>query len=435
MSIIEMICNAGIVGEGGAGFPTHVKVNCKAECVIANGAECEPLLRVDQQIMQYYPEQVVSGLLAVMQQTGATRGVIALKEHYQEAIAALNRVIADKQGVELHIMKSTYPAGDEQQIVYSVMNRVVPTGGLPIDVGAVVSNVSTLRDIGRALQGVAMTEKYVTVGGAVAHPVTLQVPIGTSGLELLEAAGGTVEEDCVFIIGGPCMGRVSHTADFPITKVTGGILAIPQSHPLLIKKNPEINLQMMQAVCCQCSMCTQMCPRNALGLQVEPHKAMRSVANGKNLGISLNGIFSCCDCGICTYYACNFGLKPSKVMGMLKQSMADAGIKPVKKVAANADLGLEYKKLPVSRLIDRLGIEKYNVPAPMIQDIFSSKKVCIPLKMHIGAPSIPIVQVGQKVTKGDLIADIPEKALGAKIHASITGTILAISQDSIVIGR
>ena len=109
MSIIEMIRNAGIVGEGGAGFPTHVKVNCKAECVIANGAECEPLLRVDQQIMQYYPEQVVAGLMAVMKQTGAGRGVIALKDHYTEAIAALNQVVKDKPGIELYTMKSTYP--------------------------------------------------------------------------------------------------------------------------------------------------------------------------------------------------------------------------------------------------------------------------------------------------------------------------------------
>ena len=167
MDIISKIREAGIVGEGGAGFPTHVKVNCKAECVIANGAECEPLLRVDQQIMQYFPDRVVDGVVKLMEQTGAPRGVIALKDHYHDAIAALNKVIADKPGVELHIMKSTYPAGDEQQIVYSVMKRVVPTGGLPLDVGAVVSNVSTLADISRAMEDQPVTEKYVTVTGAV----------------------------------------------------------------------------------------------------------------------------------------------------------------------------------------------------------------------------------------------------------------------------
>ena len=434
MDIISKIREAGIVGEGGAGFPTHVKVNCKAECVIANGAECEPLLRVDQQIMQYYPERVVDGVVKLMEQTGAPRGVIALKDHYTEAITALNKVIADKPGVELHIMKSTYPAGDEQQIVYSVMKRVVPTGGLPLDVGAVVSNVSTLTDISRAMEDKPVTDKYVTVGGAVNHPVTVQVPIGTSGEELIKAAGGLAVEDCAFIIGGPCMGRVSQTADFPVTKTTGGLLAIPRSHPIFRKKSPELNLKMIQAVCCQCSMCTQMCPRNALGLHVEPHKAMRSVASGLNLlGENFNGIFSCCDCGICTYYACNFGLKPSKVMQSLKQGLMGSGLKPRKEVYGAVDGGLELKKLPVSRMIARLGINEYDVPAPMQMDILPANTVKIPLKMHIGAPSTPVVQKGQQVRKGQLIADIPEKALGAKIHASITGTVTDITADAIEI--
>lgn len=430
MDILTKIREAGIVGEGGAGFPTHVKANCKAECVIANGAECEPLLRVDQQIMQLFPERVVDGLSILMEQTGAKRGVIALKDHYHEAIAALEKAIVGRNGIELHIMKSTYPAGDEQQIVYSVMKRVVPTGGLPLDVGAVVSNVSTLADISRAMEGVPLTEKYVTVGGAVRHPVTVKVPIGTSGEELLLAAGGVSEPDCVFIIGGPCMGRVSETADFPVTKTTGGLLAIPRSHPLLRKKDGALNLKLVQAVCCQCSLCTQMCPRNALGLHVEPHKAMRAIAAGNNLlGDSLNGVFSCCDCGICTYYACNFGLKPSRVMQTLKQGFSRAGAKPKKEVYADVDGGLELRKLPVSRLIARMGLSAYDVPAPMQMELLSTKRVKIPLRMHIGAASVPVVHIGQKVAKGELIADIPDKALGAKIHASIAGYVTHISDD------
>ncbi len=434
MDIIEKIREAGIVGEGGAGFPTHVKANCRAECVIANGAECEPLLRVDQQIMQYFPERVADGVALLMEQTGATRGVIVLKDHYKEAISALEKVIAGRNGIELHIMQSTYPAGDEQMIVYSVMKRVVPTGGLPVDVGAVVSNVSTLADISMANKGTPFTEKYVTVGGAVKQPVTVRVPIGTSGEELIKAAGGLTNPNCVFIIGGPCMGRVSETTNFPVTKTTGGLLAIPRSHPILQKKDEEINLKLIQAVCCQCSMCTQICPRNALGLRVEPHKAMRTIAAGNNLlGDSMNGIFSCCDCGICTYYACNFGLKPSKVMQSLKQGFSKAGIKPKKEVFTTVDSGLELKKLPVSRLIDRMGISEYDVPAPMKRELLSVQKVKIPLHMNIGAPSVAVVESGQWVEKGQMIADAPEKMLGAKIHASITGVVVKVSDESIEI--
>ena len=434
MGATEYIQEAGIVGEGGAGFPTHVKVNCKAECVIGNGAECEPLLRVDQQIMQFYPERVVDGIAILMEQTGASRGVIALKDHYHEAIAALEKEIAKRSGIELHIMKSTYPAGDEQQIVYSVLGRVVPTGGLPLDVGAVVSNVGTLMDISLAKEGAHVTDKFVTVGGAVREPVTLRVPIGTNAAELIAAAGGLTEPDCKFIIGGPCMGRVSETADFPVTKTTGGLLAIPSGHSIFRRKENEINVQMMKAVCCQCTMCTQMCPRNALGLHVEPHKAMRSVATGMDLiGDATNGLFSCCDCGICTYYACNFDLKPSRVMQSMKQGLSAAGVKPTKEVYGPVDEGLENKKLPVSRLIARLGVAAYDQPAPMRHDILPVREVTIPLRMHIGAPSLPVVQKGQAVQKGQLIADIPEKALGAKIHASISGTVIEVTEEFVKI--
>lgn len=135
MSLIDNIRDAGIVGAGGAGFPTHVKVNCKAEYIIANGAECEPLLRVDQQLMRDHADMVVKGILAVQESTGAAHAVICLKEHYHDAVVALKKA-AEGTGVEIKLFKSYYPAGDEQQMVYEVTGRVVPTGGLPLDVGA-----------------------------------------------------------------------------------------------------------------------------------------------------------------------------------------------------------------------------------------------------------------------------------------------------------
>ena len=150
MSLIDNIRDAGIVGAGGAGFPTHVKVNCKAEYIIANGAECEPLLRVDQQLMRDHADMVVKGILAVKESTGAAHAVICLKEHYHDAVVALKKA-AEGTGVEIKLFKSYYPAGDEQQMVYEVTGRVVPTGGLPLDVGCVVDNVSTLMNIAAAL--------------------------------------------------------------------------------------------------------------------------------------------------------------------------------------------------------------------------------------------------------------------------------------------
>ena len=434
MELAKIVCDAGILGAGGAGFPTHVKINCKAEYVLANGAECEPLLRVDQQVMQYYAADVVRGIRAVKEFTGAKRAVICLKEHYHEAVKALKEVLKDADDVELHLLDAYYPAGDEQQIVYEVTGRVVPTGGLPLDVGAVVCNVSTLVNIAGAIDGKKVIEKYVTVGGAVKNPVTVRVPVGISLKELIDAAGGTTEP-CDYIIGGPAMGRVVDTLDIPVTKTTGGLLAIPKNHPLLQQKSPKLDLRMIMAVCCQCSMCTQMCPRNALGLNVQPHKAMRSLANGIDLMGDFNGIFSCCNCGLCTYYACNFGLKPSQVMQTLKSAMASKGIRARKEVFGEVDGGLENKKVPVSRLIARLGVSEYDVPAPLVDKTLSTDCVRIALRMGVGAPSVPKVAVGDKVRKNQLVADIAEKKLGVKLHASISGTVTAVTDEYIEIRR
>lgn len=434
MELNKIVCDAGILGAGGAGFPTHVKINCKAEYVLANGAECEPLLRVDQQVMQYYAADVVRGIRAVKDFTGAKHAVIFLKAHYKDAVKALKAALKEVDDVELHLLEAYYPAGDEQQIVYEVTGRVVPTGGLPLDVGCVVCNVSTLVNIANAIDGKKVVEKYVTVGGAVRNPVTLRVPVGISLKELLDAAGGATE-DCKYIIGGPCMGRVVDTLDIPVTKTTGGLLAIPKDHPLLRSKSETLDLRLIMAVCCQCSMCTQMCPRNALGLNVQPHKAMRSLANGIDLLGDCNGIFSCCNCGLCTYYACNFGLKPSQVMQTLKSAIASKGVRARKEVFSEPDGGLNNKKVPVTRLVARLGVSQYDVPAPLVDQPMKTDCVRIALRMGVGAPSVPTVSVGDKVRKNQLIADIAEKKLGVRMHASISGTVTEITGDYIEIRR
>ena len=434
MDVKEMVMNAGILGAGGAGFPTHVKINCQAGAVIVNGAECEPLLRVDQQVMELYAAEVVEGLRLVMEQTGAKEGVIALKKHYEGAVKALGAAIEPFGQLRLHLLREYYPAGDEQQIVYEVTGRVVPTGGLPLDVGAVVCNASTLLTVADAAAGKKVVEKYVTVGGAVRTPRTFKVPVGISCRELLEAAGGTAEP-CRYIIGGPCMGRVVDDPDVPVTKTTGGFLAFPVDHPLWKLREETLNMQLIRSVCCQCSMCTQMCPRNALGLNVQPHKAMRTIAQGTDLLGDANGVFSCCNCGVCTYYACNFGLKPSQAMQQMKAMLAQKGVKPRKEVYTRADRSIDDKKLPVKRLIARMGLERYDVDAPLSEKLLPTGQVRIMLRMGVGAPSVPVVGVGDKVRKNTLIADIAPGKLGVKMHASISGTVTAVTDSYIEIRK
>lgn len=432
MELTDKIKNAGVVGAGGAGFPTHVKVNAKAEYVLANGAECEPLLRGDQLLMQNRAAEVVEGMNAVMEITGAKFGFICLKEKYHGAVDALKDALKENRKIKLFFMRNYYPAGDEQQLVFDVTGRTVPTGGLPLDVGAVVCNVATLINISAALKDKPVTIKYLTVGGNVKKPCTFAVPIGTSIRTCLEYAG-IVDPTDQLICGGPMMGYLEADWDKSVTKTTGGLLLLPKDHRLVVRRRMSMDniISGAAAICCQCSMCTQLCPRNALGLDVQPHKVMRSFAFGGK-GAGSNGIFSCCNCGICTNFACDFGLDPARVMTELKNKAMASGVKPEKKVAYKADSNREYVKLPVPRLMTKLGLKQYDVDAPLIEGP-RVKRVYIPLRQHIGAPGEVRVQNGAKVSAGDLIASIPEGKLGANIHASITGTITAVDENGIEI--
>lgn len=432
MGLIEQIRDAGVVGAGGAGFPTDRKLNCKAEIFIVNGIECEPLLRVDRRVMELYAKDIVRTVRAIRDQIGAKRAVIALKKHYHDAVDALTAAVKGTK-VELYLSDSFYPAGDEQNLVYWVTGKTVPTGGIPLDVGAVVSNVSTVLNIANAMEGKPVVDKMVTVGGAVRSPITVTCPIGTPLSQLLEAAGGAIG-DCTFIVGGPLMGKLTDDLSQPVTKTTGGLLALPRNHPLIAKKiSAPRDAILAKAACSQCSMCTQMCPRNAMGLNVQPHKAMRALASGNSALLGdVNGVFSCCDCGVCTYFACNFGLKPSQAMQKAKAQLIQSGVKPVKEVKHAPDEGIRNKRVPTERLLLRLDIKRYDVDAPMGPTL-SCDSVRIPLRMHIGGPDAPLVSVGQSVTRGQLIAQ--PNGMGANIHASICGTVTAVTGDYIEIRK
>lgn len=431
--LLQKIREAGIVGAGGAGFPTHVKLNCTAGVVIANAAECEPLLRSDRLLMELEAPKVIAGLKLAMQAAGASRGVIAIKKKYHKAIAALEQAIGPGDRITLYLMESFYPAGDEQQIVYEVTGQVVPTGGLPLDVGAVVQNVATLLNIADSVEGKPVLERYVTVSGAVTDPAVFIVPIGTSVRQLINAAGGP--KDLAYstvVLGGPVMGQVMEELDEPVTKTLGGILVFPSEHPLVRKRcaTPELDLKLAKSVCCQCNLCTMMCPRNALGLKVEPNKIMRALAMNAPEGMGeVNGIFSCCDCGICTLFACNFDLAPSRMMSRVKQQLVKDGIRPVKRIAYAVGENINDIKVPVSRLMRRLGIEEYDRDLPLRKDLGPVTKVRLPLKMHIGQPARPVIRSGEQVARGQLVAAVPE-GLGANVHASIAG--VATVQDGYI---
>ena len=187
--IAEMARSSGIVGAGGAGFPTHMKLTAKVDTYIVNAAECEPLLRVDQQLMQKYPEKLVSGLQLGMKATGAKKGIIAIKRKYKSAIKKIKQAIKTDSRLELFLLEDVYPAGDEHVLVYEILGKVIPESGLPIDIGAMVNNVYTLINLVDASEGKSIVSRYITVTGAVKNPVTMDFPIGTAIIEVIKSAG------------------------------------------------------------------------------------------------------------------------------------------------------------------------------------------------------------------------------------------------------
>lgn len=435
--LIKRVRLAGVVGAGGAGFPTHVKLNARAEVVIANGAECEPLLRVDQSLMENAADRLVLGMGYAMLSVGATQGVIATKKHYLGAVEAISKAIQGLDGLSLHLMESYYPAGDEKSLIHEVTGKVVPSAKLPADYGCVVLNIGTLLGIADAVESKPVTDKMVTVCGDVRQPLTRLVPVGTSIRALVKSTGSSIDEGTHCVIeGGPLMGKLRENWDLPITKTTGGLVVLPRNHPLILKTGMAVERQvkLAMAVCCQCNMCTIMCPRHALGLGVEPHKAMRAIANGNSALLGdVNGVLACCSCNLCTHYACNFGLTPGTVMTNLKNALQKAGVRPVTEENVCPDPSLETKRIPLSRLLARMGLSKYNTPALFVEEPLTVKEVELPFSQHIGQPAKPVVKTGERVRKGQLVADVEENKLGSPIHASIDGVVNQVTQNALTI--
>ncbi|APC09190.1 4Fe-4S dicluster domain-containing protein [Neomoorella thermoacetica] len=436
-AIINKIASAGVVGAGGGGFPTafKLKTNTPIQTVIINGAECEPLLKVDQELMARCPAELLATLAVIVAATGAQTGVIALKEKYREAHAALAGEINNYPELKLHLLPDVYPMGDEHLLTYSVTGKTIPPGGLPLQAGAVVLNVETLYNIHQALEGQPVTHKYVTVTGAVRQPVTARVPVGTPVRELLALAGGPVVEDYLLIAGGPCMGKVTGI-NAPVTKTTKGIIVLPLDHPLATNYQRDLNRELKLAlkVCCQCMQCTDFCPRNLLGHPLEPHRVMRAVTYGL-ADITLPQGLLCSECGLCDLYACPFNLSPRQVNRKIKAELQQKGFRPGPWAATTPSPFREGRQVPTKNLISRLGLKEYYArPVTFREGNITVNQVRLPLKQSAGAAPQPVVKVGDWVERGALLARTADDTLGASLHASISGTIMALNHDIVIQG-
>ena len=436
-----MVREAGIVGEGGAGFPAHVKFDTQVDTVIANGCECEPLLYSDQTIMQTHAEKIVRAMEAVMSATSATRGVIAIKKKYTGISEKFKAAMAGTK-LELMELDNFYPAGDEHILIHEVTGKTVPPLGLPKDQGIVVANVGSLYAVSNAMEGIPVTHKIVTITGEVQKPSVIRVPLGSGIMECIDQCGGSLVPDPVVILGGPMMGRFlddpDSLAQAVVTKTTGGVIVLPRNHFLHDATTLSTSVMQKRAAtaCIQCRMCTEMCPRYLVGHGFETHKVMRVFAGGQAETSDVIQAMMCCECGVCELFACPMGLSPRRINAFFKdqfrqEKLQYQGPREVRPLQTNFR---EFRKVPTPRLAMKIGISKYMDLHPVFEGDYQPSRVSIPLQQHIGAPSRPQVSPGEKVVAGQCLAEIPEGALGARIHASITGVVTAVDHSITIEG-
>ena len=290
--IVGKIADAGIVGMGGACFPTHVKLcppsTCRPECLIVNGVECEPFLTADHQLMLEHAEEIMVGVFILMKAIRVNKAFVGIENNKPDAIRLMKKVAAAYAGIEIVPLQMKYPQGGEKQLIEAIMGRQVPAGALPVSVGAVVQNVSTVFAVYQAVQkNKPLFERVVTVtGDGLSNPSNLCVRMGTPVRQLVETCGGVPEDTCKVICGGPMMGKALVNLDVPVSKGTSGIL---------LMGGQEARRSAVQP-CIRCAKCVAVCP---MGL--EPYLLATVSAHGDFERAENENILSCIECGSCQF--------------------------------------------------------------------------------------------------------------------------------------
>lgn len=428
MNFLENIYEAGVIGEGGAGFPTHIKYAASPKYLLINSAECEPLLHTDKYQMELFYKEMLEAIQEGKNFLKAERAVLATKKKYKDLITLFEKEIKEKNyDIELFSMDNFYPAGDEQITIYEAFEKAVPAGGIPLQVDIVVSNIATMKSIYDAQKGIPVTEKYITVTGEVSEPKIIKVPIGITIGECIAAVGGGTLKEYMVITGGPMMGRFLTREEAEIavvTKTTGGIILIPSDHTLVERgtKSLQAIKNETRAACIQCNFCTQYCPRYLIGHPLHPHKIMRAFGVNDVYDEVFAEAALCCECGICELFACPMNISPRIVNAFLKKELRKNGIK-VEFETGPALPERENRYVPIDRLLSRLDIRKYyDKGKPSFMEV-TTDKVSIPLRQHIGKSATACVKEGDFVERGQVIGEIDMKDMGARVHASITGRV------------
>ncbi len=435
MKVISDLKEYGIVGAGGAGFPTYVKMGRHAEILVVNAAECEPLLHKDKEILTSHTERFFDGLDICRDLVGAKRCIIGIKKKYTELIQRLQDCCSLTS--EIFPLEDFYPAGDEITLIYETTGRVVAAGELPITQNIVVQNVETILNIGNQRP---VTTKFLTIAGDVQSPVTLEVPIGTAFRHLIQQAG-PMSKSFEVLVGGPMMGRLAESLDQPVTKTTGGLIVLPSEHELALRyKTAASNKQITnigKSACDQCAMCTDLCPRYLLGHPIQPHQTMRSLLFSSGIlkadPILTHNLF-CCECNLCTLISCPEGLYPAQACILNKRALMKDKLGYSGNTSNQVHPLISYRRTPMKKIISKLGLSRFKNKGPLVKLQFEPDQLQIQLRQHIGALAIPLVKAGDEVGYTQKIATVGDD-LGAEIHSPVAGIVSIVTEHHIVINR
>ncbi|HUU69902.1 MAG TPA: 4Fe-4S dicluster domain-containing protein [Planctomycetota bacterium] len=441
--ILEAARSAGVVGADD-GMPTHVKLMQTADIVIVNGCDCEPLVYNASHLLVHHAAEVIDGLRLAMQACGAARGVMAFLAESPAVDSAVGAAIAEP-GIEIFHAPPFYPVGDECILTYEVTGRLVPSFATPASIGVLVLNVETLFNLSQAMRGTPVTQRTVTVSGDVVLPRVVRLPLGVRASDAIALAGGPAIERYRVLMGGPMLGSLADDTCEPITKNTTAIVVLSVHHIQVQKRTRSLSMMLLRArnACFQCRECTDSCPRYLAGQQLEPHTVMRAISYSMDsLNKSITLALNCNGCGVCDSYVCRMGISPRLICHEIKAHLAAMGWQRTGDVPPPV-IRESYaeRRVWLEDLASRLGVTKY-VQAIDLRSLLDAPadaapvcvhSVAVPLLQHVGSPALAAVGVGQTVVAGQLIGEIPEGKLGARIHAGVGGTVGSVCDCSIEI--
>ena len=426
--------DAGLVGDGGAGFPSYAKLAEGADTLIINGSECEPLLYTDYMLMKREMPMILAGIQSVIWSLHIPRALFCVKEHTARRLSLSDNEVLGSH-ITVKVLPNVYPIGDEISLIYQATGRVVRPGNLPISKKVIVYNVETMYNLGRAVKFFEpVTMKWLTVGGDVAEPKVVRVPIGTPVMDLFAKLGIEVDEDHVVLDGGPSMGKVINHLIAEVGKTTKALIVLPKGIRAVESKrtNSKIAITRAETACCQCTRCTDLCPRALLGYPLEPHKMVRTAMGvAKVMPEMVLSATLCCGCGICENLACSQGISPRIVINNYKALLAENKMRYVSEHDVLPKEERDFRMIPTEKWARDLGVHKYDRVASWGGELRDFDRVELALGRYIGIPSSAVVSDGDIVHVGDIVA-AASAGLSIPQHASIHGRVTVTDKKIII---